>query len=169
MEPKDILNKIASHIPELAAKAAQRDALIEKQAATSFLLKESSEALVKAANQIQFLEATMQKLAEEKERAELLLTTREKAEQATKLAKQMLHKGMIKRADYEGKIDDLMELSTEAFEVLSQTVDEMLVKQADYGQNALSKVSYLIDGEQDSSSSEKPDFSEAIVDRAKRL
>lgn len=163
-----LLEKIAAHVGDLAARASQRDTLLKKAEHMRGVLEKSAEAMYDAASKITTLEQAVEKLAAENEALTKVFAAREKAERSTKLAKEMLSRGMIKQADFDTKVDSLMSLSDDAFEVLSQTVDETPAASAGYRQNALSKVSYLLDDDS-ASASEKPEFSEAITERARRL
>jgi len=89
------------------------------------LLAKAGDGLRKAASLIREKDEEIQKIAEEKKKLELQIVASRRSKKATELARKMQKKGLIKKAGFDEKVDQIMDMDENAFEVLSDTVEKV--------------------------------------------
>ncbi len=151
-----------SNVPSAAAEGAVDKfyMVVEKTAAASEMLKQ-------AHNKIASLEEDLDSLTESNKRLKLQIVAKERSQRATKLAKDMFVRGMIKQADVNDQVDYIMGLNDENYDILLKTVENVPVKQARDVQKGLDKVSYMVGADDDEIS--KPTLGDAIVAFASKI
>ncbi len=120
--------------------------------------------LNKASSHINSLEEKIAELTGDNKALKLKVLAKERSNRAVKLAKEMVRKQMIKQAEYTSQIDYIMSLSDDNFEILRNTVDSVLTKNASPTQNnkySVDKISSLI--LEDNLAPERPSFEESIL------
>ncbi len=139
---------------------------LSKVASLRVKAEKASGLLRTASEKIQEKEAQILSLEEKVASLENIIIAKEKSNKATKLANNMLKKGILKQADYNDKVDYIMSLTDEGYEVLASTVDSLPTKSLVSGQDTLSKVSYVIgDGD---SAGDPATFEDTLISMAKR-
>jgi hypothetical protein len=83
------------------------------------------------------------KLAEDKKKLELQLMAKNRSDRAVKLAYDMNERGLVKKADIDSKIDEIMDMNDDAFQILAETVSKMAISKtaASEGVDSLSYIS----------------------------
>jgi len=100
-----------------------------KESATDTLGMEKNAAMLKAASMLKLasekiatLSDANESLARDKADLTLLVTAKERSSRAVKLAKSMLHRGMLKQAEYDAQIDEIMEMDDRSYDILYNAI-----------------------------------------------
>lgn len=163
-----LIDKIASTAVrvELQSQLEKTAVLLEeKQKVFSTKLEEASVMLKKASNTIDNLQDKVSVLTDDNESLKIQILAKERSEKATKLAKDMLGKGMIKTSDLQKEIVRIADLNDDNYELLVETVASVPNK-ADNSAKGLDKLSYML--VEDSNYQETPSFEDAILSFRKR-
>ena len=164
---------LINRIVEVAMDKTADDAgSVSKQGVDSDTLREfaklafeASEMLKQASAQINAQKVEISKLAHESGMMELALIAKTRSGRSIELADDMLDKGIIKVADYEDKIDDIMEMDDNAFGVLNQTV--ACIKKESSDNYGVTDLTFL--ERDDTIITEKPTMQESISQEARKI
>lgn len=128
----EIIDQIVSAVTEKQAAVAAPGANDNEQLLNlSKLAMDASDMLKVASAKIRSQDEMIEKMAEEGRLMELTLIAMSRSERCIKLARLMVEKGITKTADYDFKIDEIMEMDDKAFELLSQTVNSIQKESSD--------------------------------------
>ena len=171
LDRKEMIDKIASM--ENNNSIQQNISNQNSDLKTSFikmsqLANQTVEMLKTASYTIKEKDSINQKLASENEKLKLQVTALIRSERAEKLAQEMLNKGIIKKANFNAKTEEIMKLSDEAYVVLEKTVSEInpLHKEASEGIDSLDFEGYVSLGRENRG---KSSFSEEIINLERTL
>jgi len=134
--------------------------LVEKTAEASEMLKQASE-------KIASLEGNIDHLTESNKHLKLQIIAKERSDRATKLARDMFRRGMIKQAEIGEQTDYIMDLNDDNYNILLKTVENVPVKQAGDIQKGLNKVSYIVEADNDDNI--RPTLGDAIIAFADKI
>ncbi|MDD4403104.1 MAG: hypothetical protein PHI24_14975 [Desulfitobacteriaceae bacterium] len=167
---EQLIDKIAATVVSLRGNVAHPSAAenaVEKIGMVMDKVATASEMLKQAHCKIASLEEDLGSLTETNKRLKLQIVAKERSQRATKLAKDMFQRGMIKQADINDQVDYIMGLNDENYNILLKTVENVPVKQARDVQKGLDKVSYMIEADNDEI--HKPTLGDAIVEFARQI
>lgn len=106
-----------------------------------------------------------EKLAQENERLQMQLVAKVRSSKAVKLANLMKDKGMIKKSNIEAKVDELMDMPEEAFEILAEAVgNAQFAKTASHREEGVDSLAFLADGAT-SESKRRKTLADELTDR----
>lgn len=168
----ELIDKIAEYVDNNIQKDKQ-EKLSEDNLQSDFiklsqLANESIDMLKTASITIKAKKEEINKLACENQQLKLQLMAKTRSERAVKLANQMVEKGIIKKAGTESKIDEIMELNDDAYNVLNRTVSEMkITKEASDGINSIDFVGFTPDGGE--KQPDKKSFGETIIEIGSKI
>ena len=113
---------------------------LASQASTQLMLASyENKSLMEKVSQLE-MEKSLIKIAYENEARE---------RNAKELAGEMLHKGIIKKADYEGKVKDLYQMDKQSFEIFRKTIHDIKIeKQASDCKDGVDSLQFML-GESD--------------------
>ncbi len=164
----ELIEKIASTVSEKNIKIVIQspDKLQEDFKKLASLANKTVEMLKVASAETKQSKSENEKLAHENKMLKLKLIASNKSDRAVKLAYKMHQNGLIKKADIEKKIDELMDMNDEAYEVVAETVDTMIEKEA--GEQGIDSLAYIMDSD-DVEQIRKRSMAEEIDKMAKKL
>jgi hypothetical protein len=138
---EELIDKIASALSDKENTEAQEKLakVIEDNQMSKIagVAQKASEALKFAAAQLKEKDAEIEKLAIENKRLHLESMAKERVERATKLAEMMNEKGMIKKADIQKQINDIVSLEDDAYIILKQAIENTSIPEEKNGIDSL--------------------------------
>jgi len=131
---EDLIDKIASAVSEKNIQIVIKnpDKLEKQYKKLASLANKATEMLKVAQVNSQHDKEEIQKLAAENKKLKLQIIAKNRSDRAIKLANTMYQKRLIKKADIDSKIDEIMDMNDQAYEVLAETVENITVKTASY-------------------------------------
>jgi hypothetical protein len=177
MERNDLIEKVAQELAnnkqQTIAESDNVSSLLVKQASKfSDLAGKASEIIKQANEEITLYKQEIIKLAAEKKEAELALMENVKKEKATKLANEMCEKGIISTFDIEKKAGEITCMSSEAYEMLKDTVDNLPLSryvEKEAGENCLDSLTFVPGSGYNRDSGSKESMAEKISDMANNI
>lgn len=166
---ESLIDKLAATIVSLQhsdISSVPEDVAVEKIGTVMEKAAVASEMLKQAYNKISSLEENLNSLTESNKHLKLQIVAKERSQRATKLAKDMFRKGMIKQAEVNDQVDYIMGLNDENYDILLKTVESVPFKQAGDVQKGLDKVSYIIETDDEVT---KPSLGDAIMALAREI
>lgn len=107
------------------------------------LASEASEMLKQASDTQMAMMEKIASLEEENQSLKNKILYREKDEKSTKLADEMLDKGMIKVAEYNTKKEEILKMDDYAFDILKSIVDNMSIQKTASEEFGVSSLCYM--------------------------
>ncbi len=142
----ELMEKIASAINSSAMKgevAGSPKATVGLEKKAIELMKKASESLGKANDRHIEDKLAIMKIAEENKQLKLTLMAKSRSDRSVKLAHELNEKGLIKKADIDNKIDEIMDMNDEAFEVLSGVVSNMEKESSEHEDDGVSSLTFI--------------------------
>lgn len=141
---EDIIEKIAGSVCSESKKTKhdERDLLkIEDLQKFSKIASDASSMLKSSISKVKDLEESNEKLARENKILELSLIAKNRSDRATKLAYEMNEKGIVKKADINEKIDEIMDMNDDSYNFLADTIAGIKKEAKEEGLDSLTFIS----------------------------
>jgi len=96
-----------------------------------------------ASEELEDLKVQVEKLAESNRKYELQLMAKARSSRAVKLASRMNNFGLVKTAELDKKIDEIMDMDDDAFEILAETVKTMGLTKKSSTEEGIDSLQYI--------------------------
>lgn len=123
MNKRELAEKVASSLGDasLAKRVDKTDDVLIRKIASATL--DAAGMMKRASAEIRASREFMEKIANENRMLKLQVMAMERSGRAVELATKMKNKGLLKRAEFDSKVDEIMDLNDEAFKLLKEAVD----------------------------------------------
>lgn len=140
---EEIIEKIANSISCEDKKITKSRDLFELKDLREFskIASDASSMLKSSMSKIKDLEESNEKLARENRILELSLIAKNRSDRAIKLAHTMNEKGIIKKADIDNKVDEIMDMSDDSYNFLAETINGIRKEAKEEGLDSLTFIS----------------------------